>query len=108
MAIRTITKIIGALTAIVIAILALAVIFFVFGANPLNGIVQTINDIGRFLARPFRFIFRIDGEPKGTFALNYGIAAAVYLVLGILLSRLVAALDGLTGRRGRRGAIRRR
>lgn len=98
-AVPTITKVIGVLTAIVIVILAIAVLFFVAGANPLNGIVQTINDLGRFLADPFRFIFRIEGEPKGTFALNYAIAAAVYLAIGILLSRLVMAIGGLVTRR---------
>jgi len=98
-AIPTVTKVIRALTAIVIAILAIAVLFFVAGANPLNGIVQTINDLGRFLADPFRFIFRIEGEPKGTFALNYAIAAAVYLVLGVLLSKLAVAVGGRMARR---------
>ncbi len=107
MTIPTLTKVIGTLTAIVIAILAIAVIFFVAGANPLNGIVQTINDVGRFLADPFRFIFRIEGEPKGTFALNYAIAAAVYLVIGVLLSKLVVAVGGLVDRRRRPGARRR-
>ena len=108
-AVPTIMKVIGVLTAIVIAILAIAVLFFVAGANPLNAIVQTINDLGRFLADPFRFIFRIEGEPKGTFALNYAIAAAVYLVIGVLLSKLVVAVGGLVARRrtGARPAPRR-
>jgi hypothetical protein len=69
----------------VFLIIALAIIFTLLGANPGNVIVRVVTGAARFLAGPFEGLFRL-GEPKLTDALNWGIAAFVYLVVGAVIA----------------------
>ena len=86
-------------TGIVVAIIVLAVILRLLGANPSNGIVSAIHDAGAWLVGPFANVFSVKGA-KLHMALNWGLAAVVYAVVGGLLASFVA--------RGSAAAFRRR
>jgi hypothetical protein len=82
-------RVIRTIAGIVAAVIVAAILLGVLGANPHNTIVSDIHDIGRALVGPFKGLFSV-GNPKGTMALNWGIAAIVYLILGHLAARLIA------------------
>ena len=87
---------------LVAAVIVAAILLKVFSANPHNVIVSDIHDAGRWLATPFNNLF----HPKNgnvALAVNWGLAALVYLVIGHALATLIArtAVGGMR----RRGAI---
>src|SRR5690349_16362464 len=96
-------RVIRTITGIVVAIIVLAVILRLLGANPSNSIVSAIHDAGAWLVGPFANVFSVHG-PKLHMALNWGLAAVVYAIVGGLLASLVArgASAGFR-RRGVRG-----
>jgi hypothetical protein len=61
--------------------------------------VSWFRDAGSWLAGPFRHIFDV-GDNRADIAVNWGIAAVVYSLIGGLVSRLLAgASAGGFGRR---------
>jgi hypothetical protein len=82
---RAIRTVVG----IVVAIIVLAVILRLLGANPSNAIVSAIHDASAWLVGPFANVFSVKG-PKLHMALNWGLAALVYAIVGGLLARFVA------------------
>lgn len=84
-----IARIIRIVTFAVVAIIVAAILFRVLGANQSTGIVSTITDWGRWLAGPFKDLFSFDSA-KTSVAVNWGLAALVYLVVGLLIARLFA------------------
>lgn len=70
-------------------VIAIGIAFVVLDANQDNGIVTVITDIGSFFVEPFKGIFSLD-DAKGQVALNWGIGAVVYVLVGHLIARLVA------------------
>lgn len=86
--------------AIVAAIIVAAILLKVLGASPHNTIVRDVHDVGQTLVGPFKGLFSV-GDAKVTMAVNWGIAAVVYLIIGHFLARLIAAA-ALRGRRTRR------
>ena len=73
---------------LVAAVLVIAILLVVFEANRDNAIVEAVHDAGRFLAGPFKDMFSLDNR-KTEFAVNYGIAAVVYLFVTGLIARLL-------------------
>jgi hypothetical protein len=51
--------------------------------------VSDIHDAGAWLAGPFKNVFTVKNA-KEAIALNWGLAALVYLVVGSLLASLIA------------------
>jgi hypothetical protein len=76
---------------IVFLILVAAILLRVFGANPGNTIVSDVHSAGRWLAGPFRNVFSIK-NPKESIALNWGLAAVIYLLVGHLIASLLARM----------------
>jgi len=74
---------------IVVGIIVLAVILRVVGANPGNVIVSDIHDAGASLVGPFDNVFSVSG-PKLNMALNWGLAALVYAVVGGFIASFAA------------------
>jgi hypothetical protein len=70
------------------AVIVIAILLVVFEANRDNALVEFLIDAGRGLAGPFDVIFELD-ERKGEVALNWGLAAVVYLFVGRLIARLL-------------------
>jgi hypothetical protein len=73
---------------ILAAILVIGILLVVFEANPSNDIVDAVLDAARFLSGPFDDLFEPD-ERKLRIALNWGLAAIVYVFLGRLIDRLL-------------------
>ena len=82
---------------VIAAIIGLGILLVVLDANESNGLVEAILDIGRFFTDPFRDIFEMDDNDL-EIAVNWGIAAVVYVVLGIVLSTGLHALLRRAGR----------
>ena len=80
------------LAAVLVAIvIAIGIAFVVLDANMGNSIVSAIHDAARFLAGPFKGIFNFD-DHKLEVAVNWGLAAAVYLLVARILVRLLRRL----------------
>jgi hypothetical protein len=83
-----IARLITAVAAVVAAIIVLAIVLRLLDANPSNDIVDTIHQAGSWLSSPFHGLFSPhDGDLR--MALNWGIAALVYLVVARVIARLV-------------------
>ena len=74
--------------AVVAGIVVVGILLVVVGANQSNEIVKAVTDAARWLAGPFRDLFTFDSH-KTTVAVNWGIAAVVYLVVGRLIARVL-------------------
>ena len=96
------------LAGLVCAVIVVAIVLYVLSANSHNVIVSDIHDAGSWLTTPFHNIFSVKGA-KLDLALNWGLAAVVYMAVGHLLAMLIArgSMGGRSmGRRmGRRRAI---
>ena len=69
-------------------VLLLGILLTLAGANPDNVIIHTIMRAGTWLASPFRDVF-LNTDPDRQLYTNWGIAAAVYLLIGRAMSWLV-------------------
>jgi hypothetical protein len=98
-------RIVRMATGVVVALLVAGILIHVLDANTANGIVSAVNDAARWLAQPFHDLFTPDGQ-KARIAANWGLAAAVYAIIGGLIARLLArsALAGRMKRPWRRRA----
>ena len=82
-------RIVRVLVGVVVALIVAAILLRVFGANPHNTIVSDIHDAGRALVGPFDGLFSIK-QAKLAMAVNWGLAAIVYLIVGGLIARMIA------------------
>lgn len=81
-------RIVQTIARVLAAVLVLGIVLVVLEANRDNAIVDAVLDAGRFLAGPFDDMFEPD-DAKVRVAVNWGIAAAVYLIAGGLIARLL-------------------
>jgi hypothetical protein len=83
-----IARVITAAASVVAAIIVAAIVLHLLNANPSNDIVDAIHQAGSWLTTPFHNLFSPnDGDLRMT--LNWGIAAAVYLVVARILARVI-------------------
>jgi hypothetical protein len=83
----------------VAGIIAAGILLVVLNANPTNDIVNAVHDAARWLVGPFDGMFTLDST-DATIAVNWGIAALVYLILGGIVARIIAMARVVgTGRR---------
>ena len=87
--------------AVIVGIIVVAVILKLVGANAGNVIVSDIHDAGASLVGPFDNLFSIK-SPKLNMAVNWGLAALVYSVVGGFLASFAAR--GAAAAYSRRGA----
>jgi hypothetical protein len=88
-------RLIRSIAGIVAAIIVAAILLRLLSANPHNTVVSDIHDAGAWLVGPFKSIFSVGGA-KASMAVNWGIAAVVYLAVAHVLASLLAR----TPRRG--------
>ena len=62
-------------------------------ANEDNGLVSAILDVGRFFTDPFRDFFELD-DNKLEIAINWGIAAIVYVAIAMIIAAVLRAVGG--------------
>ena len=75
----------GTLVAVVMAV---GILLVVLQANHSNEIVKAVHSAARFLAGPFDGLFKLN-DHKATTAVDWGIAAVVWLAVARLLGRLI-------------------
>jgi uncharacterized protein YggT (Ycf19 family) len=83
-----IARVVTVVTAIIVGFIVVGILLFVLSANENNPIVSFISGVAEFFVGPFREIFQID-EEKTQVAVNWGIAAVVYLIVGRLIVGLL-------------------
>ncbi|MBV9310071.1 MAG: hypothetical protein JOZ73_04525 [Solirubrobacterales bacterium] len=84
-----IARIVRVLVGIAAAIIVAAILLRVLGANASNSIVSDIHSVAKTLVGPFNDMFSIKNA-KVSIAVNWGIAAAIYLIVGAVIARLIA------------------
>ena len=86
-----IARIVRIVTILIAAVIVAAIVLRVLGANPGNVIVSAIHDVARAFVGPFKNIFTIN-DAKLAMAVNWGIAAIAYLLVGSIISSLIRRL----------------
>lgn len=86
---RGLSRAISIVTAVVVLVIVAGILLVVLEANPDNDLVSLINDVAEALVGPFENLFTLD-ERKTEVAVNWGIAALVYLVVGRILAAIAA------------------
>jgi hypothetical protein len=85
----SVARAISLVTTAVVLVIVAGILLIVLEANPANDIVDLVTDVADFLASPFERLFTLD-DHKGEVAINWGIAAAVYLVVGRIAAGIVS------------------
>jgi hypothetical protein len=82
-------RIVRTVTAVVVGFIVVGILLHVLGANGGNAVVGFVYDVAGWLVTPFKGLFSPDGA-KLQIAVNWGIAAVVYGIVGSLIARLLA------------------
>jgi hypothetical protein len=80
----------GTLARVVRLIIVAGIVPVLLKANPTNSIVADVHDAARWLASPFDGIFSFHSA-RVAVAVNWGLAAVVYAVVGGLIARLLSS-----------------
>lgn len=89
-------RLVRLIAGLVVLVIVVGILLRVLSANPANSIVSDIHDAGRALVGPFKNVFTVK-NPKTELAVNWALAAVVYLIVGGLVAGLItrAAPRGL-------------
>jgi hypothetical protein len=85
---EVLAKIVDLIVAIICLIILAAILLVVLEANRRNDIVKAIHDAAKFFVGPFDDLFKLK-DHKLNIAVNYGIALAIYFVVGRLIASLL-------------------
>jgi hypothetical protein len=94
----TLARLVMAVAALIALLIALAIVLVLIDANTSNTIVKGIHEGANFFAGAFTGLITFTGHPKREILVDWGIAAIVYLLVGAVLSRLIARI-GYSGLR---------
>jgi hypothetical protein len=94
-----IARLVRLCASLVVLLIVVAILLRVLDANSANTIVHDIHRAARTVVGPFHNLFALH-RPKVAIAVNWGIAAVVYGIVGGLVARTLAALAP-----GRRAAL---
>jgi hypothetical protein len=90
-AVLTVARLVMAIAVLIAVLIGLAIVLVLLDANTSNTIVKGIHEGANFFAGSFTGLITFSGtHPKREIVVNWGIALVVYLVVGALLSRLIA------------------
>ena len=84
-----IARLIRTATWIAVAVIVVGILLWVLSANSGNTIVSDIHDAASWLTTPFHGLFSIKGS-KVHLAVNWGVAAVVYAIVGSLIASMMA------------------
>jgi hypothetical protein len=76
---------------LVALVIVVAIVLRIAGANPANVIVRDIHNVAKALVGPFHNVFDIK-NPKASIAVNWGLAAVVWLILGSVIASLLTRI----------------
>jgi len=83
-----VARIVSLITSVVVALILIAIVLVLLEANRSNAIVDWLVGAGDTLTTPFHGIFNLDSR-KATVAVNWGLAAIVYALIGSFIARLL-------------------
>jgi hypothetical protein len=83
-----IARIVTVITSVIVGLIVVAIVLVLLEANRDNSIVDWLVSAGDWLSQPFHGIFSMDGR-KANVAVNWGLAALVYALIGGFIARLL-------------------
>ena len=83
-----IARIVSLITSVVVGLIVIGIVLVLLEANRDNAIVDWLVGAAGWLAEPFDNVFSMDGR-KERIAVNYGLAAVVYALVGGLIVKLL-------------------
>jgi amino acid transporter len=83
-----VARIVSLITAVVVGVIVIGILLTLFDANKSNDIVNAVLDAAKFLVGPFKDVFKPDSA-KTKVAVNWGLAAVIYALIGGLIARLL-------------------
>lgn len=86
----TLARVVRLIVGIIVVIIVAGIVLVLLKANPTNMIVSDVHDAARWLAGPFDGIFSFHNA-RVALAVNWGLAAVVYLIVGGLTARLLSS-----------------
>jgi hypothetical protein len=86
----TLARVVRLIVGIIVLIIVAGIVLVLLKANPTNTIVSDLLDAARRLAGPFDGLFSFHNA-RVALAVNWGLAAAVYLIVGGLIARLLSS-----------------
>ena len=89
-------RIVRVVTAVVVGFIVVGIVLHLLDAHASNAVVSFIYDVAGWLVTPFKNLFS-PGGAKANIAVNWGIAAVVYAIVGGVIARLLASA-GLAAR----------
>jgi hypothetical protein len=81
-------RVVRLVTSVVVGLIVVGIVLVLLEGNRDNAIVDWLVGAGDFLSEPFHGIFTPDGR-KAMVAVNWGLAAVVYALIGALIVRLL-------------------
>ena len=87
-AMGTLARVVRLVIGIIVLIIVAGIVLVLLKANAANAIVSDVHDAARWFAGPFDGIFSFHSA-RTTLAINWGIAAVIYLIVGGLIARLL-------------------
>jgi len=81
-------RVVGLVVSVVVLIIVAGILLVILKANPSNSIVSEVHSWAHSLAGPFDGMFSFHSA-NDAIAVNWGIAAVVYLIVGALIARLL-------------------
>jgi hypothetical protein len=101
-----IARLVMTVATLIALLIGLAILLRDVDANARNGIVKGIHEGANFFAGSFTGLITFNGHPKRAITVDWGIALLVYLIVGAVISSLIARVGrgGLRFERSRRTA----
>lgn len=88
-------RLVMTVAALIALLIALAIVLFDVGANPSNTIVEGIHEGANFFAGAFTGLIVFSGKPKLELSVNWGIAAAAYLIVGAVIAAVIRSIGAV-------------
>ena len=86
----TLACVVRLIVSIVVLIIVVGIVLVLLKANPTSTIVSDVHDAAHWLAGPFNGLFS-PHNARVALAVNWGLAAIVYLIVGGLIARLLSS-----------------
>ena len=83
-------RVVHLIVSIVVLIIVAGIVLVLLKANATNTIVSDVHDAARWLAGPFDGMFSFHSA-RVALAVNWGLAAVIYAVVGGLIARLLGS-----------------
>jgi hypothetical protein len=101
-----IARLVMTVASLIALLIALAIVLRDVDANATNTIVEGIHEGANFFAGSFTGLIRFTGHAKRAITVNWGIALLAYLVVGAIVSSLIARIGrgGIRFERSHRAA----